>query len=92
MINKTFIDKILENLLKKDIAHRYNKEMTTKETAKDLNISEDYVADLFKEWDLDKIDDEYYPPEETYAEDIAGDREWAELHGASQEKDGSWII
>jgi hypothetical protein len=41
-------------------------------------------------------DDEYYPLEETYAEDIverhASNCDWAEEHGAYQDENGDWII
>lgn len=43
MLNETYIDKVLEHLQVKQIAHRFNKGMNAREIASDMNIGETYV-------------------------------------------------
>lgn len=50
MNNPTYIDVILQRIQNKQIAHRYNKGMNPHEIATEMNISEDYVKELFESW------------------------------------------
>lgn len=50
MREEKYIDKLLEKNQKGKIAILFQKGMSQREIATELNISEDYVEDLFEDW------------------------------------------
>jgi transposase-like protein len=51
MRNETFIDKILEKILREKITQMYANRMSPKQIQEEMNISEDWIKEVIKEYD-----------------------------------------